>query len=515
MDWSFRWCFQRDNCNDFDCLSDHELGAESIHDIKDVRFRSFSKLSHFRRRLLLLQHHSHMPSSPSASLEDKAATMADASTHSSTQSTDVRQLHVHGSINTITVTAIPDFGSGFDIMSAETAQLHGLPINRQQAHSYTLPSGKVKQFLGTVTAQWRFSGETTPYTRTFHILQGCVHPVILGKEFLRATETFSRHVRRIKVAIVRSIRSIRRLLLVDHFKSITQTNERMLGLINGRPVPGFADTCSDISIIKRSVARTLGLNILEGPAHRIEVEFVDGSRAFTTGLVKDVQWCFSASLSPKDMHGVDFHIMDDIPCAVILDKWLLWDNRAFIDYSDCFFDVGIQKTAELDPVCLIQVKGSSKGVAAAIDPVEAEVARRVEEDDRIDELPPSQQVYARAAETRRRQAWDQSRLQLQGPAATTAAPLNPLAAPFVPPWTAPAPNSSTATPAQRPSPTGSVSNPSQPSPAPAAQTTAALTPSSSSSGPSSTTSSSTPASTKPSTPERGWTTVFRRKNRKK
>ncbi|KAJ9143990.1 hypothetical protein NKR19_g6609 [Coniochaeta hoffmannii] len=303
--------------------------------------------------------------------------MADNSIQGSIQSTDVRQLHVHGSINGMAVTAIPDFGSGFDIMSAETAQLHGLTVNRLQAHSYTLPSGKVKQFLGTVTAQWRFNGEGTPYARTFHILQGCVHPVLLGKEFLRATETFSRHVQRIKVAIVKSIRSIRRLLLVDHFKSITQTNERMLGLINGRPVPGFADTCSDISIIKRSVARTLGLNILEGPAHRVEVEFVDGSRAFTTGLVKNVQWCFSASLSPKDMHVVDFHIMDDIPCAVILDKWLLWDNRAFIDYSDCFFDVGIQKTAELDPVCLIQVKGSSKSTAAAVvDPVEAEVARR-------------------------------------------------------------------------------------------------------------------------------------------
>ncbi|KAH8894448.1 hypothetical protein GQ53DRAFT_820842 [Thozetella sp. PMI_491] len=318
-----------------------------------------------------------------------------------------RQLQVPGRLANIAVVGIPDFGSCFDILgeSFVVANQSRLTVDRSKAHRYSLPNGRTKKFIGTVTAYWRFGNEEKPIRRTFYVLPGCVHQVLLGREFLRTTETFSKYTSRIKEVFVKTISSLPRLLLVDHLNSVAGSTERMLGLINGRPVPGFADTCSDISIVRRDVAHRLGLKILDGPEHRNEVVFIDGSTSFTTGIVKDVTWCFSASLSPKDTRRLNFHIMDDIPCAVILDKWLLWDNRAFVDYKDTFFDIEDCQTSNENPVCLIQLK-KKKGKNVAADPADEEAARRALEEDRIAELDPAWRAAARAAEERRRQLWE-------------------------------------------------------------------------------------------------------------
>ncbi|KAI8939336.1 hypothetical protein NX059_003127 [Plenodomus lindquistii] len=276
-----------------------------------------------------------------------------------------RQLEVPGRLGPLQVTAIPDFGSSFNIISDSTALLLESNIDTHNARQFGLPNGASGSFLGTIEIPWSFSGEEDQaWTRVFHVLKNCVHPVMLGREFLIETETLSKHLHRVTEKILESLTIPRRLLFVDTPAERATSRERILGLINGRPIGGLADTCSDFTIIKRSAAKKLGLAILEGEDHTTEVQFVDGSTAFTTGMIPNVRWCFSVTLAESDIHTVDVHVMDDIPCAFILDRWLLWDNRAFLNYQDSFIDIGQCNIHACDPVCLItEVKESKIGAA--------------------------------------------------------------------------------------------------------------------------------------------------------
>jgi hypothetical protein len=139
----------------------------------------------------------------------------------------------------------------------------------------------------------------------------------------------SKNVHRVVENVIEVSEHLRRkVLFVDTPATEVTINERFLGLINGKPIGGLADTCSEFTIIKRCVAEEFGLPILEGDDYKTEVQFVDSSTAFTTGMIRNVQWCFSATLAEEDIHYIDVHVLDDIPCAFILDQWLLWDNRA-------------------------------------------------------------------------------------------------------------------------------------------------------------------------------------------
>lgn len=58
------------------------------------------------------------------------------------------------------------------------------------------------------------------------------------------------------------------------------------------------------------------------------------------GLIRDVTWDLSTDPRQDDTLRLDLHVIDQIPCAVILDKWLLWDHKAFIRYAYRFIDIG-------------------------------------------------------------------------------------------------------------------------------------------------------------------------------
>jgi hypothetical protein len=81
-----------------------------------------------------------------------------------------------------------------------------------------------------------------------------------------------------------------------------------------------------------------GLHILRGEDYTTEVEFIDGCTAFTTGMVRNATWNFGLDVTKAITHNVDIHVMDDLPCDFILDKWLLCDNDAFSEHENLFVD---------------------------------------------------------------------------------------------------------------------------------------------------------------------------------
>jgi hypothetical protein len=259
------------------------------------------------------------------------------------------------------LSAIPDFGSSFDIIAESLALRLYLQLESSNAKRFSLPSRATKTFLGTVTLEWQFAEESEGHLRVFHVMKNCVHPIVLGRQFLKTTGTLSQNIHRVIENIIQVSNHVRRqVLFVDTPTEEATSRERILGLINGRPIGGLADTCSDLTIIKRCVAERMGFAISEGDDDKTEVEFIDGSTAFTTGTIRNVEWCFSATYAAEDMHYIDVHVMDDIPCAFILDKWLLWDNRAFTHYDYAIFDILYSRTTIDDSVCLIKELRRSK-----------------------------------------------------------------------------------------------------------------------------------------------------------
>lgn len=282
-----------------------------------------------------------------------------------------RALRVFGDLEGIPAQGVPDFGSSFDIISLKFLKKvlkrmgrRWVPPHDGDKPPYALPDGKVKSFLGTITLMWHFEGESQPWSRQFYILEDSIYPLLFGRQFLNDTKVFTKSRDRIREVMINVNPAIKRVLYVDQMGAIAASPERILGLINGKPIYGFADTCSDIPIIKRNIAHKLGFEVLDGPEHTTEVQFIDGSTSFTTGVVKNVNWCFGVSQAPEDTRAIhDLHVMDHIPCAMILDTWLLWDSEAFDRYRQDFrYDVYFHHPPQPQPqqpnpgaVCAIKV----------------------------------------------------------------------------------------------------------------------------------------------------------------
>ncbi|KKZ62126.1 hypothetical protein EMCG_03370 [[Emmonsia] crescens] len=321
-----------------------------------------------------------------------------------------REFYVPGMVEGIPVFAIPDFGSGFNIVSEELANQHGLTIDTGYTESYELPNGIIGGFIGTIRVAWSFLNEEATYNCVFHVMQNCICNMILGRDFLDSTKTFTEYVhRRVQVRYrdQHGPSSIRRVLFVD--QPSPSSRQRLLGEVDGHPIGGFTDTCSDLTIIRKStaiqLARKLGWEIDWGS--RTEVQFVDRSTAFTSGLIHGVTWGFSADPRQEDTLRIDLHIMESTPCALILDRLLLWDYQAFTRYAYCFIDIGNgDKVGAKKPILWIGEKRRHEPALETVSPADEEATRRTRVIDEIEELPSHQRAAARVEESRRIQQWE-------------------------------------------------------------------------------------------------------------
>ncbi|KAF2026701.1 hypothetical protein EK21DRAFT_115532 [Setomelanomma holmii] len=130
---------------------------------------------------------------------------------------------------------------------------------------------------------------------------------MLGRPFLETTGTFKKNAHRVKEREISTIASARQCLLyVDDQHDAGPVYNHIQGRLNGQAITALADTSSEITVIKP--------------------------------------------------HRVDVHVMDDLPCDFILDKWLLYDNHAFTEHEDIFVDPNAFELPELNHACLITEK---------------------------------------------------------------------------------------------------------------------------------------------------------------
>jgi hypothetical protein len=232
--------------------------------------------------------------------------------------------HRHG------VSALGDTGAKYSFMNYSYAERLGLPIQRQKVSKITIGSGNLISTAGTVTSRFRFRNEPEVYSIIFYLLPNCIHDVILGKAFLKGTNTFKSQFHQASRVVKRVIQGIFR----RDFFYLGDSAPAFTGLLNGRPKSALADSGSSLLIMDGVYSRSLGLPISSEKEYCNRLRFADNSTAMTSGMIHGVRWEFGIG-GDSEEHILEFHILENAPAAVILSDDFLFGTNAFSRY-DCY-----------------------------------------------------------------------------------------------------------------------------------------------------------------------------------
>jgi hypothetical protein len=229
--------------------------------------------------------------------------------------------------------ALGDFCAKKNFMRESYAVLLGLMINEEDRIVVTIGSGMELFTTGTVTTPFRFKDEPEVYSLTFYLLPNCIHDIILGKHFLKTTNTFSFLTNRTGRVIRKLIQGISH----NDVLYLGSTAPRFTGILSGRVEEALADTGSRVLIMDEDYARLAGIPILTGADHTTVLRFADGSTALTSGMTYGIKWDFGLDTGGAE-HTLDFHILKNAPAAVILSDEFLFETNAFAEFEFCLID---------------------------------------------------------------------------------------------------------------------------------------------------------------------------------
>jgi hypothetical protein len=236
--------------------------------------------------------------------------------------------------------ALGDTCAKHNFMKESYAISLGLQINRQVTLAVAIGSGKKVVTSGTVQASFRFGSESEVYSLTFHLLPACIHNVILGKGFLKATRTYS--------SVTNFARRVVRRIIdgVQHrsFLYLGGSAPSFYGRLNDHAEEALADTGAKVLIMDEDYARSLQLPIEDDEDHIVHLQFADGSTAKTSGMTYGVRWEFGLQCNATE-HSLDFHILKNAPAKIILSDEFLFETNAFSEY-ECHL---VEEHQEEDP----------------------------------------------------------------------------------------------------------------------------------------------------------------------
>ncbi len=265
-----------------------------------------------------------------------------------------------GTINGVPVNALPDTGSSVDAISEDFAKLHGLRIRATDTRSIRLIGGHVAESVGRIVGDFTFQGEKHGYRREFHVLRNSVCELVLGRKFLDQTKTLTEFCRRIVKRVRPCVQKGNRLFLLDEFPK-----DRLRCTVNGSEASAVADTGSDLMLVSGDYARRNKLQVRRGERYRREVELIDGSTILTDGMALNAK--LELDSPPKSSHELDYgqyldftavlssylspganpaakatficdlHVIENLPCDIILSNEFIFENQVFSRFKHLFY----------------------------------------------------------------------------------------------------------------------------------------------------------------------------------
>ena len=241
-----------------------------------------------------------------------------------------RMFNVDGNLNGVYVEANADTGASFNVISKAFANVLDLAPEPGTKGYISLPSGKRIFSPGRVKGSFQFGSEEKKHELSCIILEKVSHALVLGSKFLRLTKTFKKHMNRLK----RVFSSVSRF----SFNLLGDEQEVIPGYLNGSSCYAVPDSGSDIMVVSGKYARAHGLKVHRRRRHRHRVEFIDGSRTLTDGIVKNLSWQFREGEEPI---RCDFHVIDKLPVDAILSNAMIDEHNVFTEYDDLFVQVDL------------------------------------------------------------------------------------------------------------------------------------------------------------------------------
>jgi hypothetical protein len=168
----------------------------------------------------------------------------------------------------------------------------------------------------------------------FHPLPDCINDVILGKSFLKFTETYSKPSNfycRVKEKVVKSISQF-------HLLYLGTSSPMFEASISGKPQTALADSGAKVLVMDEAYARSIGVSIQIRDEHRTRLKVADKSTANTSGIAYGVEWRFDRDGEFTSTYRLNFHILENAPANVILCNMFLYDNEAFSRYHHYLVD---------------------------------------------------------------------------------------------------------------------------------------------------------------------------------
>jgi hypothetical protein len=204
------------------------------------------------------------------------------------------------------IEALPDKCAKYNFMKESEAKRLRLAINRDITCTIAMTRNNIIKTVGVVVAPFTFWGETESHPLEFHLLRDCIHDIILGKPFLKATSTFSDLALRAKRVVTNFMTKCTTLQL----NFLGDSAPMFTGLLNGRIRQGLGDTGAQAPFIDEAFARGEGWHIDDHPDNIRTVQFADGSTADTVGMAHGVKWEFGLGEHSAE-YVLDFHILKD------------------------------------------------------------------------------------------------------------------------------------------------------------------------------------------------------------
>ncbi|KAI8632378.1 hypothetical protein F5Y19DRAFT_362346 [Xylariaceae sp. FL1651] len=319
-----------------------------------------------------------------------------------------------GSINSKTLDATIDSGASLNTISSTLVEELELPLTSTDRKEITVGSGRTMPSFGSVEVTWLFDKEQESHTITCAVIRNQDCQLMLGGPFLKLTQALGRFKHRVRQIIRPGWLKLANCLSLN---LLGDGQERLFGYFNDEPVLAVPDSASDAMFVSESYAKCRNLSVRRGPSSRREVEFYDGSRSFTTGIVKDAQWQFRASGPPIKC---DFYVLEYLPVDIILSNSFVHSFDVFSRYEDCLIDVSLCHESEIFGISLIgkydeelrNLENEYQQDLASEDPfspemVKKESARRSEIREKINNLPQEKQASATRDEHERQRQWQE------------------------------------------------------------------------------------------------------------
>ncbi|KAH8901573.1 DnaJ-domain-containing protein [Thozetella sp. PMI_491] len=265
-----------------------------------------------------------------------------------------------GLINGHQIAAIPDTGAGYNMIAAAYAEELGIDLPSPYSpegkpQTLRMANGRTIKTSGTVTAEWVFASDDAPAQRWklgFHVLADFIYDLVLCNEFLRASETMSKHTNRLS-RVPRPLR----VLQVLFVNNLGPVNQRLLGTLNGDRVEALPDSGSEPNLLStKYVMQRDWLRNVDTSDVRL-LQFADGSVQRTGGSVV-VNWEFRTPNGrvAGSVVAVEFHLLSGAVYDAIIGQDVLEDTDAFSRYTESFEDVKDAEPAGLNLVIWLPTK---------------------------------------------------------------------------------------------------------------------------------------------------------------